>query len=70
MTFMDDIHHDSEEAAMKAVRTLQLWLRTIRPAPVIVSEDVLIQLDVLAEAMDWQQEYDAVLGVNLVKVEI
>ncbi len=70
MTFMDDFHHDTEEAAMKAVRTLQLWLGTIAPVPSTSSIPILEQLLSLAREMQWETEYDDVMGITIVKGDL
>ncbi len=31
MTFMDDVHHESEVESYKAMNTLLLWVQTIAP---------------------------------------
>lgn len=68
MTFMDEVHHDSEISARNGARQLQLWLLTIAP---VRTEDgmslILDGIELLAEDMGWPMKHDETLGRSVLE---
>lgn len=69
MTFMDDVHANSELEAKQATRTLQIWLGTIAPVNSYLSHQLSGLLSVMAETMSWKQVMDKDLGVPVIVEE-
>jgi hypothetical protein len=62
MTFMDEIHRDAEESAMKAARTLHIWLSTISPADSEIAMSTIKDLERLSDNMKWPDMKDMYNG--------
>jgi hypothetical protein len=68
MTFMDQVHHEHEVAAARAVKQLQLWAATIGPLSPPVQRMTQRAMTEIATEMGWDTKYDDILGIHVVDV--